>query len=148
MKIGLNQFKTYLKTREKLNWFLFVLGLVVLSVEVDAYRLHNDVGPTGGHHGDVAGGLLLLGFEFCLSGVLFIGAITISFLFRSRIPVIGTTLALIAALPTSFMLALMAALISYVCMPIAVAFTPTAAIILIIIGIRVKPRKEQKDQLV
>lgn len=146
MNDALKQFKAYLKTLESLNWFLFVSGIVLLAVEIEAYSIANDVSPTGGHHSDIAGGIYLFVFQFYLSLVLFSSAFLTSLLLKSRNPVIDTTQALIIAIPMALISGIMAALITYISLPVATAFTPTAAILLVILGTRVKPRNANKDQ--
>ena len=100
----LKRINLHAKSKDTFSWFLVVLGVGLIAMVIESLRLHNEVSPSGGHHGDVAGGLSLLGFYFRMSLFVLVFACGAALLAKSKLPIIGSTLGIVAVIPVGLVI--------------------------------------------
>lgn len=144
MKAFFQRSGTYVKTRDTFSWFLVIAGSVVVAMLAEGIRLHHELGPQGGHHGDVAGGLNMLGFLFFM--VPFILALAgVGALFgKSTMPLIGAILGLIASIPMLLVLGILGSLLLYVSQFLGILFPFVVGIALVVTGFLRKTKEATK----
>jgi hypothetical protein len=134
MKAIFQRSGTYRRTRDTLSWFLVIEGFVVIAMLSESIRLHREVGPHGGHHGDVAGGLGMLGFLFLMVPFIFAFAGVGALLGKSKTPLIGAILGWIASIPILLVLGICRSLLLYISPFLAIPFPFVVGIAFVIMG--------------
>ena len=140
MKTVLQRSGTYIKTRDALSWFLVIAGSVLLALLTESIRLHREVGPQGGHHGDVAGGFLLLDFLFRMTPFVLASAGVVALFGRSIAPLAGAISGLLASGPMLLVLGVLGALPGCVLPFLGALFPFVVGIALVITGLLKKAR--------
>ena len=135
---------TYVRTRDTLSWFLAIAGFVVVAMLSESVKLHREVGPQGGHHGDVAGGLSLLVFLLLMTPFILAFAGIGALLGRSTMPFIGAILGLIASIPMLLVLGIVGSLLLYISPFLAIPFPFVGGIALVVMGFLRKTKKTTK----
>ena len=146
MKALFPRIGAWLRTRDTLSWFLVIAGIVVVATLAESAKLHHEVGPHGGHHGDVAGGLSLLGFFLLMAPLLLAFAGVAALLAKSTSPLVGTVLGLVASVPMVPVLCVFSVLLRYISPPVAIPFPFVVGIALVIVGFIRKPKKSTGEQ--
>ena len=144
MKALLQRSGTYEKTRDALSWFLVIAGCVVIAMLVEGIRLHREVGPQGGHHGDVAGGLRLMIFLFSLIPFILAFAGVGALFAKSTLPLIGAILGIIASIPILLVLGVLGGLFLYISEVLSISFPFVVGSALVITGLLKKTKIASK----
>lgn len=132
----------YVKSRDTSCWFLIVAGIVLISVNVESAIIHNEVSPSGGHHGDVAGGIALLAFQFKLSLFILAFAISVALLTKSKSPIVGAIYGLLSIFPIEIVLGIFSYLLWRLAPWLAEPFPYLVGSALIVFGLVRKPKSD------
>ena len=139
MRALLKRSGRYVRNRDTLSWALGTAGVVEIAVLAESSRLHNEVSPYGGHHGDVAGGFLLFGFALFIALIILAFAGVVSLLGKMTRPINGAMLGLVASFPLGLVIGVLDTLLFYISPFFAMAFPFAAGIALVFMGFIRKP---------
>lgn len=124
-----------------MSWILVVAGSVSVIMLAESWKLHNEVGPYGGHHSDVAVGLSLLGFSFRMAPFILAFAGISALLAKSTSPLIGAVFGLVATIPVGLVLGILNILLLYVSPWVADRLPFAVGIALVVMGFMRKPKE-------